>query len=399
MSTWQIVGDVNDEFQISLVNNDVDNTNYCMDVDDYTVKIDQCREVDTQLFAINSDKKVGSKRFDNLCLFPVSKSLRLQPCDPINSLFKGKFLNFESDQEITKNKELLETALANEKGPPGIEESIKDLKAKGSTFFVIQRAATAVFNSQEINFEGVYVLNQNNQEFANERNPNMKMKINQASSSFEITLDNLASKLVMNENVKVNTILEANYFKKYKIVDYNMELNWCQTFAPCGAVNQCNKYKFGFKCRCNPSEPTFGPLCLTPTPCSHGPCRNNGRCMNIFHPDGNATFKCDCSTSPPGFRGYNCNICEGGIGVDGKCVKYNSCLANVANCATCDNESNPNICDTCFANRYYDPASNLCKDNVCVCNNGVLGDCLINNKYACASCDHGYVRTGWEFKN
>ena len=163
----------------------------------------------------------------------------------------------------------------------------------------------------------------------------------------------LASKVVVSESVKIATILEANYFTKYKIIETNMEIDWCQTFSPCGAVNQCLKYKFGFKCRCNPSEPKFGPLCLTPTPCSRGPCMNNGHCENVFHSNGSATFICDCATSPPGFSGYNCNMCPGGIGVEGKCVRYNSCLGLIANCATCDNTNNPNVCSTCYGHRYY----------------------------------------------
>ena len=272
---------------------------------------------------------------------------------------------------------------------------IQDLRDKGSTFFVIQRVGTVVFTSQDINYEGIYVLDPNKHEFANQRNPDMKMKISQDSSSFEITLANLASKVVMNKNAKIQTILEPNYFENYKIIDFNMVTNWCQTFSPCGTVNQCIQNKFGFKCRCNPSEQKFGPLCVTPTPCSHGPCKNNGHCENIFHSNGSASFQCDCATSPPGFHGYNCNLCNGGIGVEGECVRYNSCLGTVANCATCENSINPNICATCFGHRYYDSASNLCKDNVCICENGILGDCPIHNRYDCKSCDYGFVRTSW----
>ena len=41
----------------------------------------------------------------------------------------------------------------------------------------------------------------------------------------------------------------------------------------------------------------------------------------------------------------------------------------------------------------YDLASNECKENVCICDNGNLGDCPIHNRYDCASCDYGFVRT------
>ena len=70
---------------------------------------------------------------------------------------------------------------------------VTDFKDAGKTFFVVKRAGSATFNLQEINYEGIYLLDPNNKEFVNQRNHNMKMRINTETSSFELSMSNLGT--------------------------------------------------------------------------------------------------------------------------------------------------------------------------------------------------------------
>ena len=83
--------------------------------------------------------------------------------------------------------------------------------------------------------------------------------------------------------------------------------------------------------------------------------------------------------------------CSWGVGVDGQCVRYNSCLDNIEHCDSCDNAYNPNKCKICKGHRYIDTLTDTCKENVCACHNGQLGDCAIHNRFDCTSCDYGYA--------
>lgn len=151
------------------------------------------------------------------------------------------------------------------------------------------------------------------------------------------------------------------------------------------AITCSHNKKSGFVCKCNPESMHTGPLCDTPSPCTESPCTNNGLCSDQLFQNGTVDFSCDCRTTP-GFFGKRCELCPGGVAVNGVCIQTNSCLENVQHCAECDNRENPNYCLRCLGNRFYNSQSNLCEENRCFCDNGVLGECVINNRFMCESC-------------
>ena len=131
----------------------------------------------------------------------------------------------------------------------------------------------------------------------NTRNIQKQFKLNRITQSFELKMEQFAYKVVMSENAKYNTILQKDYFDNYEIVEMKLTMDWCDIFAPCGNGNQCKLSQYGsrgvtngFKCLCNPIFNMFGPLCFTPSPCTRGPCKNNGKCTNVYNPDGTADY-------------------------------------------------------------------------------------------------------------
>jgi len=220
-------------------------------------------------------------------------------------------------------------------------------------------------------------------------NPDMTIKINTVTKEFEVKYHDTAE-IKMNKIHKDKTQLSKYYFEKYELVDILTGTNFCDLLSPCNG-GQCHRKTLGFTCRCNPASERFGPLCDIPTPCTYKPCKNFGTCTNILHENGTGRAECDCSTAVIGFSGTYCNHCEGGIGVEGECIRYNSCLDIVDHCIECDNQNNPSFCKTCAVGKHVDLFSNQCVGNECVCDNGIAGDCLVHNGLNCESCFEGFI--------
>jgi len=385
-------------FHIKLTNNAYTNEDLCLELNDELIMvINYCnQEKRRQSFWLDENGKGSLKNVNNgrLCITPWYGSLRNMPCIKLNDDYRFKMYNFKHNNEALA----VQRKFRKKYAPSRIEEikqDIENLKRLRHGYGVFMRRS-ATFSDHDHDFSGLYRWNADTKMFQHFLDDRKVFRLNNETKLFEITILGGHPWEPLSEHAKSTpTKLSKYYFERYEIVELQMfDSSFCEAFDPCQNGGQCHNKPMGFTCSCNPLGLHFGPLCDSPTPCKLGKCKNHAECLDIFHTNGTVSFSCDCSNSPEGFSGLTCNECNGGQGrgIDGVCVSQNACFDIVKGCTSCDNENDPRVCKSCQDYHYFDATAGKCKENQCICINGVIDDiCRIHNRFNCKSCDRGYV--------
>lgn len=374
------------EFRVKVTDFDYTDEDMCLFFHggDNKIIASACSEdgTDVELFS-SVEGRIKTPVRPNLCLHPVENSLGFFPCDPLNILYKGiKYLNFDSEADIESNARRL-TAAINAGTRDEFEQanliSILKEQQRSYVFLVYNEASGLPYDHHD----GIYVFNSETKKFENDEGKILQLDIQ--AGMFKLGHHGVSDTIDYEHRAR----LSKNYFDAYSIKSIEFFGNWCSALDnPCGENNACHSKTLGISCRCNPELLVTGPTCNIPTPCGTFPCKNNGKCTEVFV-NGVLDYECDCTSAPRDFYGQNCNTCDGGVGVNGVCIANDACMS-LPNCQACLPE-NPQICAQCEHFYHVDPLTGFCEENYCECKYGIPGQCYYHNRNHCEVCFGAYI--------
>jgi len=395
VSTFETIQVDETFFQIRLANNVYSNENICFEVNNEQVIImKECNEQKVNQLFFLDESTLKNKNSETLCVTPWYDRLRNMPCQRLNSRYREKYYNFDDMNEALAIQQRLKTNLntASETTNAAASDEIENLKLLRHGYLILKKRVNAVFSDNDMDLEGLYRWNHGARRFEHFLDLRKALYLSTENKQFELGMTGIGTPERMDPDNSEQTRLSKFYFQRYELVEFDFfDEKFCSSMLPCQNGGQCHDKPLGFSCACDPVSLQSGALCNQPTPCAEYPCKNNAACKNIFFTNGTASFECDCSTAPEDFSGPLCNDCPGGRGVEGDCIRFNSCLDSVEYCAFCNNEVDPRECLSCQGFRYVDSLSGNCAENQCVCNNGQEGECPIHNRSNCETCDEGYI--------